>query len=342
MEPVTGGRPPYPRLDVCLCAHNPRVEVLGLVLRSLAAQGAGPSTFRVLLVDNASRPALPEKVLAPLRDAGREASITREERPGLTIARLHAIQRTSSPWVLFVDDDSELTAGFVEEGMAFIERHPEVGCFGGKLLRPRDLQVPRWAEAFLPYLAIKDEGDEVITGVGREWGPWEPPGAGIWVHREVLEIYRTRVETDARGLDLGRKGRQGLASCEDALMSRSAAQAGMLVAYNPRMALYHHIDPSRLRLRYLLRLMRSYGRSHVLLDSILNAEVGTSLIVPEYYRQAKVFGTVLRHAFRDGRKKSLRFGLGMVLYHWDARAEYLRLEREESQARPALPPSAGT
>jgi glycosyltransferase involved in cell wall biosynthesis len=67
-----------------------------------------PGTFKVIVVDNGSTPPLCEQVLAPLRDAGHPARLTREIRPGLTAARLHAIARTSAPWMLFIDDDNEV------------------------------------------------------------------------------------------------------------------------------------------------------------------------------------------------------------------------------------------
>jgi glycosyltransferase involved in cell wall biosynthesis len=310
-------------LDVCLCTHDPRRDILDLALRSLARQTAGPGAFRLVLVDNASTPPLGEGVLAPLRAAGFEAVLTREERPGLTQARLHAIHRTGAPWMLFVDDDNELADDFVAEGLAFIAARPDVGCFGGKLELPETVKPPRWAEPYLPYLGIKDAGDEIITGASREWGKWEPPGAGFWIRRDQLEAYRAQIEDDPRSLRLGRIGKRGLASREDSLMARQGLKLGLLNAYNPRLSLRHHLDPTRFRFPYLLRLMRGYATSHVLLEAVL-LEEGAKLETPEQYRGLLRFVQYVASQFNWARKRSLRFGVGLAAYHWSMRSAYLR------------------
>jgi glycosyltransferase involved in cell wall biosynthesis len=319
-------------LDVVLCTHNPRRDVLSLAIRSLARQTAGPGAFRLVLVDNASEPPLEEELLAPVRAAGIEAVLTREPRPGLTQARLHAIHQTGARWMLFVDDDNELADDFVAQGLAFAAERPDVGCFGGRLVMPETIPVPGWARPFLPWLGIKDAGDETITGSGDSWGPWEPPGAGHWIRRDQLEAYRSRIEDDPRSLELGRKGRSGLASCEDSLMARQSARLGLLNAYVPRLSLRHHLDPRRFRLRYLVRLLWAYGASHALLESVLARDRGAPLVTPSYYRDRKAFRGVLRHEWATARRESLAYGVAKVAYHVSARRSWLRLEGEGGAA----------
>ncbi len=314
-------------LDVCICTHDPRPGILELTVRSLARQTA--RTFNVLVVDNASAPPIAEAVLAPLHGSGISAARSREEQRGLVLARLHAIRATRGEWMLFLDDDNELADDFVEEGLRFIASRNDVGCFGGKLLLPAGLKTPRWALPFLPYLAIKDAGNEVITGTGERWGPWEPPGAGVFVRRDVAEAYRSRVEGDPRALELGRSGRGGLASCEDSLMVRQSFGLGALNAYVPRLALRHHLDSSRLQVGYLVRLMRAYGESQVLLESLLRPE-GAPLWTPGQYRSAHRFLRLLLSEANSARKESIPFALGKLAYHWSARRAYLGQERGDS------------
>jgi FkbM family methyltransferase len=316
------------KIDVCVCTHDPRPDVLETTLRAIARQTVGAGTFEVLIVDNASTPPLGPEVLAPLREAGIAAWISREERRGIARARLHAIEATQGDWILFVDDDNELDAGFVAEGLRFIGQHPEVGCFGGKLLLAEGLLPPRWARPFLPYLAIKDAGEGVITGTGERWGLWEPPTAGAFVRRDLLEAYRRRVAQEPRILALGRNGRDGLGSCEDSLIARQAYRLGVLNAYDPQLSLRHHVDPSRFRLRYLVRLMKGYGRSHVLLEDLLRGESERPEVPREYRITRKFVRKVLRE-FDAARKRSLAFGLGVVAYHLGLRRAYLERERPD-------------
>jgi glycosyltransferase involved in cell wall biosynthesis len=311
-------------IDVVLCTHDPRPEVLALALRSIARQTARLPSFRVVVVDSASSPPLGEEILAPLRAAEIDAALVREDVPGLVRARLRAARETGAPWMLFVDDDNELADDYVEAGLAFLASRSDVGCFGGRILLPSTVCPPRWATPFLPWLGIRDPGGDVITGSSLEWGPWEPAGAGFWIRRDQLEAYRSRVERDPRALALGRSGRGGLASCEDSLMAREGVRLGLLNAYVPGLVLWHHLDPARFRLGYLCRLLRGFGESRVLLEALLaDGPVGT----PCSYRGLR-FLRRLASEVNAGRKRSLAFGAGMAAFHVGAWAAYRR-QREE-------------
>jgi hypothetical protein len=52
-----------------------------------------------------------------------------------------------------------------------------------------------------------------------------------------------------------------------------AAKFGMATAYNLRLRRWHHLNPRRFQLRYLLRLMQAYGFSHVMLERIAKGHV---------------------------------------------------------------------
>jgi FkbM family methyltransferase len=317
-----------PRVDVCICTHNPRPAVLDLVIAALARQTVGPRVFRVLVVDNASTPPLDEAILSPLRARGIEAAIAREEQPGVLHARVHAAREVRAPWALFVDDDNVLSDDYVAEGLTFAAQRSYVGCFGGKLLLPETIRAPRWVEPFLRYLGIKDEGDAVLVGPTHRWGPWEPPGAGSWVRREQLLAFVARVERDERTALLGRKRRDGLASREDSLIAHAAKDLGLLAAYNPRLWLLHHLDPKRFERGYLYRLLYGYGTSHVLFEVLTGPPGAAPPRTPRRYRGLRFFRELFRN-FNRGRKESFEFGVGLVMYERGIREAYRRLERGE-------------
>ena len=313
-------------VEVCICTHEPRPGVLRRTLSALAAQTANPGTFRILLVDNGCSPALSEAVLETVRGAGVAARLVREERLGLTSARLRAIDETSGDWVLFLDDDNEVRSDFVAEGLAFAAGHPSVGCFGGKLLLPEGMRTPSWVRDFIPYLAIKDAGDDPIIGGSLEWGRWEPPGAGAWVRRDVADAFLRRYRCDPRILELGRRGKTVLSSCEDAVMMREAVRLGLRQAYVPRLVLRHHLDPGRLRAGYLIRLLHAYGASMVRVESLVKGRVESPRYA-KYYRSLWRFWMLLFAQLWRARKTSLAFGVAMAAYHWGARAEFVAAER---------------
>jgi glycosyltransferase involved in cell wall biosynthesis len=325
-------------IDVCICTYNPRAGTLRACLEALVRQRCDPGAYRVLLVDNGSTPPLTDELLGPLRAAGIEARLLREERLGLASARLRAIADTAGPWLLFLDDDNELRADFIREGLDFIAARPEVGCFGGRLLLPGGYRLARWTRDFIPYLGIKDVGSEVITGRSQDWGRWEPPGAGAWVRREVAESFRRRFGNDPRVLGLGRKGKKVLASCEDAVLMREAYRLGQLHAYNPRLVLYHHVDPERFRAGYLIRLLAAYGSSNVVVEILVKGRPDVPKYA-KYYRSLWRFWMLGAAQLWRARKTSMTFAIAMVAYHWNARRSFLDADRPApvTLALPVLP-----
>jgi len=310
-------------LDICICTHDPPPDSLARAIDAIAGQRDATGRFRVLIVDNRSRPPIADSALRPLRERGIAARLVREEALGIARARMRAIAETDGEWVVFVDDDNEIADDYVALGAEFIRTHPEAGCFGGKSLLPDGVRVPRWALPFLPYLAIRDHGAAEIVASADHWGPWEPPGAGAWVHRSVLAEYVRRLAADPRAFALGRRGKAGLGSCEDSLMMRGAVRVGRAGAYVPTLRLIHHVPPHRFRLGYLVRLLRGYGRSHMLLQSILDGGMPAQ---GDYDRAAPYFALLWRVLWRDCRH-SVPFALAQFAYHAAARAEYRRQRR---------------
>lgn len=321
-------------IELCICTHNPRLGLLANVLRSVVAQDAAAGSFRVVLVDNASAPPVAEEVLAPLREAGIEARLLRESEPGLQRARLRAIHATASDWVLWVDDDNELFPDFIRRGLEFIAAHPEVGCFGGRLLLPAELQPAKWVNPFLPYLGIRDYGDDLIIARLQAWGPAEPAGAGAWVKRVVIDEYLRLAETSDSFFKLGRTGSSDLASCDDSCMMRCADTVGLACAYVPSLKLWHHLSPHRFRFRYLMKLMRAYGKSHVMLDVVMNVPAAPG-------RPKHGFGRLVKsvlYMFRTSLRQGLPFATSRVCYEYGAYKEHRR-QQKLKPAEPAFDPS---
>jgi glycosyltransferase involved in cell wall biosynthesis len=307
-------------VDVCICTHNPRADLLAEVLAALAGQTAESESFRVILIDNTSEPPVRAEVLAPLHARGIDARIVVEQALGLTQARLRAAREAQGEWICFVDDDNVLAPNYLQVVLDHIRARPEAGAFGGRMLLPTSVQSPRWAAPFLPFLGIKDLGDDPQEALAPQWVECEPAGAGAVVHRSVMDAFCTLVTQRPAALELGRKG-QGLASCDDSALMRGAYKLGRTVAYDPGLVLDHYINPSRLRFGYLMRLMYAYGESQVMLERILDTGVAHER---HYASPIVAFRTLLSNFMRDC-KKSVPFGIAMVGYHFSAWRAHRRL-----------------
>lgn len=256
-------------IEICLCTHNPRREVLDLVVRSIAAQIVPEGEVLFLLVDNASSPAVPEAVLAPLRTRGFSTRLVQESRPGIFHARNRAMRESKQPLILWIDDDTEFPPDYVAKCLTIARQHPEIGCFGGKLrLGPR-CRYPAWSVPLHLWLAIIDRGEEPITNKTDQWGLWEPPTAGAVVRREVIARYLEFVDQLPPEYCIGQVGSKNLMRGEDSLLMRMAHRVNLACSYQPVLWGIHHLDNRRFHLRFLLRLLYGYGRSYVRMERIL-------------------------------------------------------------------------
>jgi glycosyltransferase involved in cell wall biosynthesis len=259
-------------LDVCICTHNPDPELFAIILRALANQTLANNQYRVWAIDNASQPPLAMSDLNLLTAAGVHCQLLSAPQLGLIYARNVAISATDSECLVFVDDDNELSENYLETVVEIIAKHPEFGCFGGKLLLSADAKYPNWMQPILPYLGIKDVGDNELSARVNYWGEWEPPGAGFIIRRSVLELFQQRLAKLPQTFILGRQG-QNLLSAEDSAITRGAYELGLYCAYQPQLRLIHHIKPHRFTFSYLMRLLYGHGRSYVLLERIMGNSV---------------------------------------------------------------------
>ena len=113
-------------IDICICTHNPRLDILRKVITSIASQEADRKLFSILLVDNGSKPYLENNLLTPLIGKGIACRVVQEPKLGLSRARIRAIEETDNEWILFVDDDNELYPDFIKNGIEFIQNSS--GC----------------------------------------------------------------------------------------------------------------------------------------------------------------------------------------------------------------------
>ncbi len=103
--------------------------------------------LKTLLVDNASVDGVEHWLLEHYPQLH-----TLRNTRNLGYARAHnqALRLSSTPYVLFLNPDVILQSDWIERGVRYLETHPEVGVFGGKLLRYNysndDLQEPQFSD----------------------------------------------------------------------------------------------------------------------------------------------------------------------------------------------------
>lgn len=311
------------RVSVVIPTHNPRMDYLRRVLDALRAQTLGQSAWELVVVDNGSRVPLKAGAVkggkvgrcesgsayavAAANDSGvtggdltlthlkhntpelelgwhPNARIVREETLGLTFARLRGFAEAKGELIVMVDDDNVLALDYLENAVEISEEHKEIGAFGGKCLPEFEVEPEPWMKEFLPLLALRDHGNEVIIsgdvrsadGSRRAYPDRAAPiGAGMVIRREAAAAYAERMRHEAgsasafaaangygvtRTMITDRKG-DSLASAGDNDLVFQVLRGGWKVGYFPRLVVTHLIPAGRLTVDYLARANRGIQRS---------------------------------------------------------------------------------
>jgi glycosyltransferase involved in cell wall biosynthesis len=279
-------------VSVVICAHNPRPDYLRRALAALDAQTLPKKDWELLVVDNASSQRLADAHDLSWHPRGRHV---REDRLGLTPARVRGIADTHSELVVFVDDDNVLASDYLERALTIHRTITYVGVFGAGRLEPEfEVKPPPEVAARAQVLALR-------TVPSARWSnnphdadtiPW---GAGLCVSRQVANAYRQFIEDlggEVTGV-LDRKGQQ-LYSGGDDVLSWVAASLGCGFGIFPELRVTHLIQANRLNRRYLLRLLHDHAMSHGVLQYRLTGLLPRRMALTRYVH-------LLLHGLRNGR-----------------------------------------
>jgi glycosyltransferase involved in cell wall biosynthesis len=253
------------KISVITCAHNPNKSYLDRVLQSLLSQTLSFDQWEYLLIDNASTQHLDTEVDLTWHP---NAKCMREDKLGLTSARLRGIHEAQADILVFVDDDNILDPDYLEIALSIGKDYPFIGAWGGQIQGDFEIEPPKWTESYLPLLGIRKFDQPMWSNLLHQHQT-TPCGVGMCVRKTVAQKYVELVLTDPKRIALGRIGNQ-LMSCEDTDLAFTACDIGLGTGQFPTLRTKHIIPASRLEEDYLVRLCEGMIYSHTILDSFRN------------------------------------------------------------------------
>lgn len=228
-----------------------RPAALETALHSLLALSPARHDAEILVVDNNTDDALSEALRERCARLDGAVRYVREPSPGLTAARHRGIREARGDLLSFVDDDVEVSAGWLLAVQAGF-RDPAVGVLGGPSVPRFTGSVPNWFWGFLarppyggwmcPWLSLIDVGRDV-----RGISPLYLWGLNFSIRRPILERCGG-FHPDLVPAHLQRwqgDGETGLA--------RNVAAAGIRCDYLHDALVFHQCGPERLSLEYFRR-----------------------------------------------------------------------------------------
>ena len=248
-------------LSVVICTHNPRPDYLMRVLKALENQTLARDCWELLLVDNAS-----DKLLSAEVDIGSYplARHIREDKLGLTPARLRGIQESQGEVLVFVDDDNVLNLDYLEIVLRIHKEWPMLGAWGGQIYPEFEEQPADWTKPYLGMLALREFKQDRWSNSLHDHET-TPCGAGLCVRKIVADTYFEAVSVQASRLSLDRKGK-ALTSGGDFDLACTACDLELGKGIFKDLKLLHLIPAFRVQESYLLKLQEEISYSGVMLS----------------------------------------------------------------------------
>ncbi len=252
-------------VSVIICSHNPREDYLRRVLDALKAQTLPRNEWELVLVDNASTRPIAGSIDLSWHPHGRHA---REDKIGLTHARLRGISESKGGLLVFVDDDNILRADYLQASLKIGDDYPWLGAWNGSCVPEYEVAPSAELRPWLGGLLV----EKLTVSVWARMpvvGPAMPTGAGMAVRRVLADYYRKQVYEDPLRQALGCKG-GGLNASVDCDMALSGFSLGLGTGRFPELELTQMVSARRITLACLEELYAGFGYSSTMLTAIHN------------------------------------------------------------------------
>ncbi|NQT26786.1 glycosyltransferase family 2 protein, partial [candidate division KSB1 bacterium] len=230
--------------SVVICTHN-RAGMLDRVLQSVLLNQQEKGSYEILVVDNASSDNTSE-IIEPYTKEG-VVRYLEDSELGLSNARNTGLLNSNGKYVVYLDDDAEVTETWLESFHHVFQNYPNCAVCGGRVIPCYEIPKPDWVTGISD---VHSQGfhpaDKIIAH------NWAPGGNSAWDRSILLSL---------NGFDsrLGRKGSKPLRGSEESELVTRAIEQGFGVYYNPHAFMYHHISKDRISLSYMGWLHYGHG-----------------------------------------------------------------------------------
>lgn len=238
---------------IAICAYNAESRIRRAIESVLRQYRYMELVKKFLLVDNNSTDKTKE-IIDEYVKVNENIEYVFEPRQGLSYARLAAVLKTESKWIIFVDDDNILQKQWLDLASKYIQSRKDVGVFNGAIIPYIEETLNSKQKIILEEtyknLACTHLNEDQIDTSELLHPMGIPIGAGMVARTKLLQDLRREGWTklsDRRG--------ESLSSGGDIEISLYIKHRGYEYGYFPHMIIKHLIPLSRLTEEYIFKLI---------------------------------------------------------------------------------------
>lgn len=278
--------------SVIICTYNPAVAIFKKCLTAISRAAVNKKPLEVIIIDNnSSEPLSKEDYINEFLQKNENARVVREEKQGLTQARLRGIKESKGQLLIFIDDDNLIDDNFFLAAAKIAEEYPFIGAFSGQVLLEYDKEPPLWTKRYWGMLVHRELKGNYWSNIIFNTDSM-PCGAGLCIIREVADYYYHLHETGKRNFYLDRS-KGSLLSGGDNDLAMCACDIGKGMGLFKELTLNHHIPENRFTLDYLKKLAHGIYYSTTVLQYLRTGQV-----------DSEDFKERLKHLIRQSMRRS--------------------------------------
>ncbi len=130
-----------PKVTVIICTFN-RAHLLPETIPSIFNQNVPRSSYKVLFVNNNSNDGT-EEILSSFTEAFSNVTVIVEKQQGLSYARNTGYKKSTTDWIIYLDDDAIVPNDFIQTALQIISEN-KFACFGGIYAPWYKYGKPKW------------------------------------------------------------------------------------------------------------------------------------------------------------------------------------------------------
>jgi glucosyl-dolichyl phosphate glucuronosyltransferase len=255
-----------PAISVVICTYN-RDKFIGEALNCLAKQTLPAEQFEIIVVDNKSTDntaTIAKKFIGKHPELNMRYVL--EPNKGLSFARNRGIEEAKTPIITYIDDDAEVTPGFLQHIVSFMQADKTVAGIGGKVIpKYSESEEPKWMSRYLDGMVGRiDYGDATKRF---DSNMKYPGGCNMTYTREILQ--------KAGGFNNKLTFR-----ADDKYIFFQVTKYTDNIYYLPEASLYHNIDRDRLTFSNFKKLFLKSGNEEKIR---VRSEKGSLAVVAKFF-----------------------------------------------------------
>jgi glycosyltransferase involved in cell wall biosynthesis len=267
-------------ISILICTYNPEAQIFHRTLKSVESLiiPAGVPVECIITDNNSLTPVNQLTYVREFLDRCPWARIIQETQQGLTFARMAGFYAAKNSFILFIDDDNEVSSSYLDALVNLFAEYSTVGAWGPGNVKVEFMgEVSEWFRSSFNHLYQDRHTNYNQYGLVREtWASFYPFGTGLAVRREIVARYCDEVK-NGNLCSSDRKGKS-LSSGGDNQIVWEGIKMGYAAGVAPSLVVNHLISANRSTLDYVKRL--SFGTADSYFPCIVSSfpEMKSSVI----------------------------------------------------------------